>query len=267
LRTDTLFILFMDKLRNKLRQYPLAVKLYLFLKKCLGWLRFIRDYWSYHAVLGGDRRFVLRWRDAQPCLVDWTEKTGFEPHYVYHPAWAVRKVKEISPEKHVDISSTLHFASMLSAYIPVDFYDYRPAAFFLPGLNCGSADLMKLPFADGSVESISCMHTIEHIGLGRYGDPINPSGDLRAAKELVRVTARGGNLLVVVPVGRSRLCFNAHRIYSHAQLLGMFEGVSLKEFALVPDDYLEKGLLYDEEAERVVDSQEWGCGCYWFVKK
>ena len=56
---------------------------------------------------------------------------------------------------------------MVSAFIPVEFYDYRPAELSLSGLEFKHADLTHLPFADNSVESLSCMHVIEHIGLGR----------------------------------------------------------------------------------------------------
>ena len=62
-------------------------------------------------------------------------------------------------------------------------------------------DLISLPFEDGSFHSLTCMHVVEHIGLGRYGDQVDPDGDLMAMKELERVTAKLGNLLFVVPVG------------------------------------------------------------------
>ena len=120
-----------------------------------------------------------------PTLLDRTATTKFEPHYIYHPAWAARVVAKINPAKHVDIASTLHFSTIISAFLPVEFYDYRPAILNLPGLVSKHADLTKLHFADNSIESLSCLHTIEHVGLGRYGDPIDPTGDVTACKELV----------------------------------------------------------------------------------
>ncbi|WP_211226596.1 DUF268 domain-containing protein [Pedobacter glucosidilyticus] len=147
-------------------------------------------------------RFKLHPSNKQLCFDDNTTYTGFDRHYVYHPAWATRIVKQINPQKHIDISSTLHFCSILSAFIPVDFYDYRPAQIQLDHLKSLQADLMNLPFETDSVTSISCMHTIEHIGLGRYGDPLDYDGDIKAIKELKRVVAPGGNLLIVVPRSR-----------------------------------------------------------------
>ena len=200
-----------------------------------------------------------------PCFGDDTATTDFEPHYTYHPAWAARILAKTSPKKHIDISSTLKFCSIVSAFIPIEFYDYRPAKLKLEGLACKKADLLKLPFADDSVDSLSCMHTIEHIGLGRYGDEIDYDGDLKAIKELKRVLAPNGNLLVVVPIGKPKIEFNAHRIYAYAQISSYFNDLNLVEFALIPDNYQEQGIIVNA-TEAVADEQHWGCGCFWFRK-
>lgn len=211
------------------------------------------------------QRFKLEEEDIFPCLDDNTGTTGFDTHYIYHPAWAARVLQKTNPEFHVDISSTLHFCSIVSAFLPVKFYDFRPAELTLPDLSSESADLTALHFSDNSILSLSCMHTIEHIGLGRYGDPIDYDGDLKAANELKRVLAVGGNLLIVLPVGKSRIMFNAHRIYGYSQVLEMFSELRLEEFSLVPDDALTTGIVFN--ATKVLsDKQNYGCGCFWFKK-
>ena len=110
------------------------------------------------------------------------------------------------------------------------------------------------------------MHTVEHIGLGRYGEPIDPDGDLKAIKELVRVLAPGGNLIFVTPIGRPRIQFNAHRIYSYEQILQYFGELKLKEFSLIPDNAREICMIYNANKDQA-DAQVYGCGCFWFVKK
>jgi Caenorhabditis protein of unknown function, DUF268. len=109
------------------------------------------------------------------------------------------------------------------------------------------------------------MHVIEHIGLGRYGDPLDPDGDLKAISELQRVLAPEGDLLFVVPIGKPMIVFNAHRIYSYEQIAEYFSGFELKEFALIPDNPSEGGLIHDATKEQA-DSQTYGCGCFWFKK-
>lgn len=210
------------------------------------------------------KRFVYKWSDRYPCLWDKTTNTAFDRHYVYHPAWAARVLAKISPSEHIDISSTLHFCSIVSAFIPIKFYDFRPAQLHLSNLYCGKADLTELFFDDNSIESLSCMHTVEHIGLGRYGDPIDPDGDIKAMQELQRVLKKDGNLLFVVPIGKSKIMFNAHRIYSYQQIIDYFSELKLKEFALIPDSP-DNGFITHATPE-ISNSQYYGCGCFWFTK-
>lgn len=212
------------------------------------------------------RDLKVDWDDRYLCLDDKTQETAFDRHYIYHPAWAARVLAKTRPQRHTDFSSTLNFCALVSAFIPVDFYDYRPAPLQLSGLNSLGADLLSLPFENNRLESASCMHVLEHVGLGRYGDPIDPDGDIKAIRELCRVLAPGGNLLIAVPVGEARVQFNAHRVYRHRDFVKYFEGFELVEFALIPDGTAPNGLIY-AAPEHLVDAQKYGCGCYWFRKK
>lgn len=199
---------------------------------------------------------------------DDTPNTDFDRHYIYHPAWAARIVKQINPVKHIDLSSTLHFSSVLSAFIPTEFYDYRPAELILENFKSGFADLVQLPFADASVESLSCMHTIEHIGLGRYGDPIDYDGDIKAMAEISRVIKPGGSFLFVVPMAKTaQIRFNGHRLYSKELVLDMIakNGFSLRQFVLIPQDSEDGGLI-ENPTQELLDKQKYGCGCFWLMK-
>src|SRR5262249_40525713 len=131
--------------------------------------------------------------------------------------------------------------------------------------KAGAADLLKLPFADNSIESLSCMHVLEHVGLGRYGDPVDPDGDLKAVGELTRGLARGGALVVAGSGGRARGGFNAHRIYDHAAFRSYFGELELIEFALIREQAEAEGLIIDPPDE-LVRAQSYGCGCYWLRK-
>jgi len=209
-------------------------------------------------------RFPLQWGNRR-LIYENTKETSFDAHYIYHPAWAARVLAQIKPPHHVDISSKLDFSTIVSAFIPVKFYDYRPAHISLSNLTSEHADLLNLPFKDSSIPSLSCMHVVEHVGLGRYGDEIDPDGDLKAIRELKRVLARKGTLLFVVPIGKPKIQFNAHRIYSYEQILGHFKDLKLEEFALIPDDAQKTGIIHNATKE-AADGQAYGCGCFWFTK-
>jgi len=224
----------------------------------------VKGYYDFRKNGNSDsKRFQVKIGDFNPQIFDKTIRTGFERHYVYHTAWASRKLAETKPAKHIDISSSLYFVGNASAFVPIEFYDYRPADLILSNLRMGSEDLTKLSFADNSIASLSCMHTVEHIGLGRYGDPFDQEGDLKAMRELERILMRGGNLFFVVPVGKPRIEFNAHRIYSLEMIMDYFKNLELREFMLVP----ERGgaPIYGATAERVSE-EDYGCGCFWFKK-
>lgn len=227
-------------------------------------LNFYSDYFTFKK-LNRDPRFPLEIKNIYPQIFDKTANTPFDKHYIYHPAWAARVLAKTKPDLHVDISSSLSFSTILSAFIPVKFYDFRPAEIHLDNLASGKADLLSLPFESNSVKSLSCMHTIEHLGLGRYGDKIGPEDDLKAISELKRVLAPGGFLIFVVPIGRPKLMFNAHRIYSYDQIFGYFSDLQLTEFSLIPDDPKSGGIIYNAD-KKIADQQNYGCGLFLFKK-
>jgi hypothetical protein len=110
------------------------------------------------------------------------------------------------------------------------------------------------------------MHVLEHIGLGRYGDQLNPTGDLRAASELGRIVRSGGQLLIVEPVNQQpRISFNAHRIYSYYQVTAMFPGFELDEFTLIQG----REIFFDTFPDRIVnaDIETNDTACFRFVKR
>lgn len=210
-----------------------------------------------------DGRFVCTWEDKRPCLDDVTQNTSFDHHYVYHTAWASRILVANDIKKHVDISSSIYFVTQISAFIKTEFYDYRPALINLSGLTSSHCDLLHLDFMDNSIDSLSCMHVIEHIGLERYGDSFDPRGDIKAINELKRVLSPEGRLLFVVPIGEIPcIQYNAHRIYSFKQIMGYFDGFCLDNFSYVNDN--GKFIVNATEIDTI--GQKYGCGCFCFKK-
>ena len=238
------------------------------LKRTIRWMLspFVLNDYLLFKGLDKEKRFQLEFIDIHPQIKDKTFRTTFDRHYVYHTSWAARKLKEINPSKHIDVSSSLYFSGIVSAFIPIEFYDLRPANLNLSNLESKKSDLLNLPFADNSIFSLSCMHTIEHVGLGRYGDPIDPGADVKAISELKRVLTPGGNFLFVVPIGSKPIIeFNAHRIYTYEQILSLMKDLELKEFSLIPEHEKDGGLILNADPS-LVSKERYACGCFWFIK-
>jgi SAM-dependent methyltransferase len=204
----------------------------------------------------------LRLADSYPCLADWVSATPYDAHYLYQGGWLARRIAIARPALHVDVGSSVQTLSVLSAQVPTIFVDYRPLNAHLDNLICVSGNIVSLSFADDSLQSLSCMHVIEHIGLGRYGDPLDPAGAAKAASELQRVLAPGGRLYLTAPVGRERVCFNAHRVFSPYTFQALMPGLQLKEFSWVGDD----GTFHERGEQADAASLDYGCGLYIFEK-
>jgi SAM-dependent methyltransferase len=174
--------------------------------------------------------FALRGRDILPYLTDRTTTTPVEPTYFLQDTWFARKIAERRPAAHVDVASSAKSMAVVAQFVPVTFVDIRPIEIALERFSFLAGSVLALPFADGSLPSVSSLCVIEHIGLGRYGDPFDARGSEKAAAELCRVLAPGGDLYVSVPVdAECRIHFNAHRAFTRDYLLTLFPGLALRE--------------------------------------
>jgi hypothetical protein len=201
----------------------------------------------------------LHFENSYPMLLDRTTTTRVDVHYFYQAVWAMERIAKVRGSFHVDVGSEVSFIGMLTTHLPVVFVDIRPIHVKLPSLSSLAGNLLSLPLATQSVDSLSCLHVAEHVGLGRYGDLLNPMGTSLACKELNRVLAPGGHLFFSMPVGKPRVCFNAHRVHSPQQVLTYFSNLELVEFSAVDDrGQLQLGI----QPEQMEDSV-YSCGLFW----
>ncbi len=186
----------------------------------------------------------------------------FDKHYVYMDRWAFKELLKFRPARHIDVGSSIRFLSMASAITQTTFVDIRPVKPDFDSFDVVEGSILKMPFADNSLESLSCLHVAEHIGLGRYADPLDPLGTKKACAELQRVLAPGGKLYFAGPVGKNATYFNAHRVHSPSTILGYFSGLKLESFTAINDagHFVEPAKPEDYE-------QAWyACGCFVFTK-
>jgi SAM-dependent methyltransferase len=219
-------------------------------KRFVGWVRFWGSYYSYKKNAPVDRKPLVD--DLYPCISDDTNITEIEPIYYYQDAWAFEKIVKTHPESHVDIGSHHKFVAFLSKVIPVTMVDIRPLSLPMNTIEFKKGSILDLPFEDGSIPSVSSLCVIEHIGLGRYGDPLDPFGSEKAINELKRIVRPGGDLYISVPVDvTNKIFYNAHRAFEEQYLQKLF-----KPFQVMETRYIYGKTFSDKY------KPESGIGCY-----
>lgn len=224
-----------------------------FAKKLFLLKDFFNDIKKYEALEENDA-FVSIWENLKPCILDKTSSTPVDPVYFYQDSWCAKKVFDQKPEHHYDIGSMAEMNGIISQFVPTTMVDIRPVNLAMPGFFFKTGSILNLPFADNSLSSLSSICVVEHIGLGRYGDALDPYGTEKAIAELKRVLSPGGNLYLSVPVdNQSKIYFNAHRAFTRDHILKL-----LKPLKIVEEKYIYGRALVDAYDP----SQGFGTGLY-----
>jgi SAM-dependent methyltransferase len=218
------------------------------------WRHFWKSYQDYSALSRPGESPAIE--HLFPCVHDRTETTKIDPVYFYQDSWAFEHIVRRRPAFHVDIGSHHKYVALLSKVLPVTMVDIRPLSLPLDSLEFRRGSILELPYETGTVPSVSSLCVVEHIGLGRYGDELDPKGTEKALEELKRIVAPGGDLYLSIPLDdENRTYFNAHRAFTEDYLVECFE----------PFEIVEKKYIYRRKF--LADPQTgFGTGCYWLRK-
>lgn len=228
---------------------------------------YIKDYINYSAKNNKEGSpFSLSFINSYPIYFDRYETAGEIPkHYFYQDLWAARKIYLSKVKVHYDIGSRLDsFISHCLVFCKVIMLDVRPLKAEVQNLEFVQADAMDMShIKTNKITSLSALHAVEHFGLGRYGDPIDPLGYVKAIEEMQRVTKVGGNIYFSVPIGRQRLEFNAHRVFNPKYIVDLFSQCKLIEFSAVNDE----NEFIENTSPKNFTRSEYSCGLFHFKKQ
>jgi hypothetical protein len=167
-------------------------------------------------------------------------------HYFHQDLVVARSILKDKPVRHIDVGSRVDgFVAHVAVFREIEVIDIRDLDVHVQNITFLQADLMKkLPEnLISSCDSLSCLHAIEHFGLGRYGDPIDFIGHEKAIANLEAMLKPGGRLYLSVPIGPQRLEFNAHRVFAVETILDLLgERFDINRFSYVDD----KGSLHED---------------------
>lgn len=239
-----------------------------FLLSLKGLGRYIRNLIQFKLAFAGQLEVV-------PCLHDWYAEAGStKDEYFWQDLVVARMIFAANPAKHVDVGSRLDgFVAHVASFRDCEVFDVRPVSTVIPGVVFRQADLMNpisLPIATGGYcDSLSCLHAIEHFGLGRYGDPVNPNGYQCGIANMVQLLRPDGIFYLSTPIGRERVEFNANWVFDPRSIISCAEagGMVLQKLIIMTPENGPLDSAIDTDALANLALQRYQLGLFIFIKR
>lgn len=234
--------------------------------------QFVRDLLSFRKGYRG--KLVLN-----PYIGDRFKEGGSTKNeYFWQDLLVAQKINSAQPDRHVDVGSRVDgFVAHVASFRSVEVFDIRPVSSEIPGVVFKQADLMSTDSVsglcnggDGYCDSLSCLHAIEHFGLGRYGDPINPLGYQRGIANLSKLLKPSGRLYLSTPIEKERVEFNANWVFDPRTIVRAANEVelSLEELTVLDQQGGRKTLLNPgEETLAQLSREHYRLGIFHFLKR
>jgi hypothetical protein len=259
----------LEKVKHFLTQF--GINTHQFKMGIKGSLPFLKDYKIFKQQFNKQEDFKSI--GFYPLLADRYDSAGVASgHYFHQDLYVARKIFEANPMRHVDVGSRIDgFVAHVASYREIEIIDIRNITSKSKNIKFMQADLMSDQFHfSEKTPSLSCLHAIEHFGLGRYGDPMDLDGHKKGIKNLVSCLSERGTLYLSTPIGRPRIEFNAHRVFDIHYLMEIFSSLhlNLKSFSYVNDlgELIEDVDLHTDEGKKNFNL-EYGCGIFELIKE
>lgn len=229
---------------------------------------FLRDRAAFRRGYAGKMKLM-------PCLHDRYDEGGTtKSEYFWQDLLVARAIHEANPIKHVDIGSRVDgFVAHLASFRECEVFDVRPISTKVPGVVFRQADLMNpasllTTEGGGYCDSLSCLHAIEHFGLGRYGDPINPLGYQRGIANMAKLLQPGGSYYLSTPIGEERVEFNANWVFDPRNIVSCAEaaGMKLQKLIVITPANGPQASPIDDAALADLALQRYQLGLFIFTK-
>lgn len=207
-----------------------------------------------------------------PILTDKFAKGGVaKGHYFHQDLYVAKKIFQKNPVKHIDIGSRVDgFIAHLATFREVVIIDIREISSEVENIEFQQLDMMNVNHENYEIcDSISCLHALEHFGLGRYGDPIDIDGHVKGFQNIAKLLKPGGTFYFSTPIGPERIEFNNQRVFDLTTILNLYENeFDLLSFSYVDDHGdLQKDIQLTQE--RIVENCgcNYGCGIFELKKR
>tara|TARA_R110002049_G_scaffold55701_2_gene154080 strand:+ start:2109 stop:2924 length:816 start_codon:yes stop_codon:yes gene_type:complete len=229
---------------------------------------------DYRSILEQKKHSKINFKVSfnHPNLSDKHAESGVaKGHYFHQDFYIAQKVFNANPEKHVDIASKVDsFVAHVAVFRKIEVLDIRRLESPLENLIFNQLDIMgELEGYQNYCDSLSCLHALEHFGLGRYGDPLDFEGHIKGINNIKKILKPNGTLYLSVPIGPERIEFNAHRVFNPRTIINLLKpNFSLVDFSYVDDDG-DMHVDIDTKSKSFDNSMNcnYGCGIFTFIKE
>jgi len=205
-----------------------------------------------------------------PCLQDRYEEGGAtKSEYFWQDLIVARLIYKVNPVKHVDVGSRVDgFVSHVASFREIEVFDVRPITTQIPGVIFKQADMMANDDLIDYCDSLSCLHALEHFGLGRYGDPIDTEGYSRGLANMAKLLKSSGIFYLATPIGQERVEFNAHRVFNPEHIINLAkkEGLSLQTFTIIDVNGTVQEMNVTSEVLKALSNKVYNLGIFVFKK-
>ena len=232
---------------------------------------FLLNYTRYRKHYKEFRRLGGNITKRYPILSDFNDQAGYaKGHYFHQDLLVAGLIHQKKPNRHIDIGSRVDgFVAHVASYRKIEVIDVRELGDTgHSNIVFTKADLMDEKNPPNQItDSLSCLHVIEHFGLGRYGDPLDPLGHIKGFNNILKMLKMNGTLYISFPIGKkNEVHFNAHRVFHPTDILHWADNkdsIRLERFDFVDDN----GDLHQKmDVEKINIDMTYGCGIYTFTK-
>lgn len=223
-------------------------------------IKYFRDYLKFSKLSKINQIF--------PILGEHKEKSSAViKHYFNQDLLVATYIYKNNPKKHVDVGSRIDgFVAHVATFRKIEVFDIRDNNFQFKNIRFKRKDISKID--KGLInycDSLSCLHTLEHFGLGRYGDQLDPSGHIKGFNNLIKILKTNGILYISFPISNKNMTyFNSERSFNPKEILKWSNKLKLIKFDYIDDD--EK-IFLDVNLDKFFKNIKYGCGIYTFRKK
>lgn len=227
---------------------------------------YFRDFRRFRRALKASAEWPI---GRRPVLTDFSAEAAQLGEYFWQDLFVAKRIIDANPRRHVDVGSRVDgFIGHLACVRSVEVFDIRPLQQSIPNVIFTQCDMSQPNDSlQGISDCLSCLHTIEHVGLGRYSDPIEMDGWKDFLASLSTLLEVDGFMWLSTPIGHQRVEFNAHRVFhpNTIRLAGETLGLKLLELHYLADNQIKVATDLEEAIERLGQSH-YTLGIFLFQK-